>query len=98
MSQVVEERIQHICWSPASPEPYYASTRNELRPQPVGEDAGTVIFQYYPMSAVNYVSNAKVYFTIHCTIYLKVDTHNKKTKRKLDAPFTWSPIVSFCQK
>lgn len=43
-------------WSPASPEPYYIPTGNELKPQPVGEEAGTVIFQYYPMSAVNYVS------------------------------------------
>ncbi|GBP61811.1 Cytosolic carboxypeptidase Nna1 [Eumeta japonica] len=54
--QVVEERIQHITWCPASPEPYYARTGKELRPQPVGEDSGTIIFQYYPMSAVNYVS------------------------------------------
>lgn len=54
--KVVEERIQHLIWSPASPEPYYVSTGKELKPQPVGEEAGTVIFQYYPMSAVNYVS------------------------------------------
>ncbi|CAG5056032.1 unnamed protein product [Parnassius apollo] len=58
--QVVEERIQHITWSPASPEPYYIPTGKELRPQPVGEDAGTVIFQYYPMSAVNYFSRSTV--------------------------------------
>lgn len=54
---MVEEKIQHLVWSPASPEPYYISSGKELQPQPVGEDAGTVIFQYYPMSAVNYVSN-----------------------------------------
>lgn len=53
--QVVEERIQHIIWCPANPEPYYTPTGKELRPQPVGEEAGTVTFQYYPMSAVNYV-------------------------------------------
>ncbi|KAL0884039.1 hypothetical protein ABMA27_016069 [Loxostege sticticalis] len=58
--QVVEERIQHIGWNPASPEPYYIQTGKELRPQPVGEDAGTVIFQYYPMSAVNYFSRSTV--------------------------------------
>ncbi|XP_013134662.1 PREDICTED: cytosolic carboxypeptidase 2-like [Papilio polytes] len=58
--QVVEERIQHLTWSPASPEPYYVPTGKELRPQPVGEDAGTVIFQYYPMSAVNYFSRSTV--------------------------------------
>ncbi|XP_075972430.1 nna1 carboxypeptidase isoform X3 [Anticarsia gemmatalis] len=58
--QVVEEKIQHLTWSPASPEPYYISTGKELKPQPVGEDAGTVIFQYYPMSAVNYFSRSTV--------------------------------------
>ncbi|KAL4714463.1 hypothetical protein ACJJTC_017758 [Scirpophaga incertulas] len=58
--QVVEERIQHITWNPASPEPYYIPTGKELKPQPVGEDAGTVIFQYYPMSAVNYFSRSTV--------------------------------------
>ncbi|CAH0721592.1 unnamed protein product, partial [Brenthis ino] len=58
--QVVEERIQHLTWSPASPEPYYVSTGKELKPQPVGEEAGTVIFQYYPMSAVNYFSRSSV--------------------------------------
>ncbi|XP_073965826.1 nna1 carboxypeptidase isoform X2 [Choristoneura fumiferana] len=58
--QVVDERIQHVTWSPASPEPYYVPTGKELRPQPVGEEAGTVIFQYYPMSAVNYFSRSTV--------------------------------------
>ncbi|CAB3228507.1 unnamed protein product [Arctia plantaginis] len=58
--QVVEERIQHLTWNPASPEPYYIPSGKELRPQPVGEDAGTVIFQYYPMSAVNYFSRSAV--------------------------------------
>ncbi|KAF9824206.1 hypothetical protein SFRURICE_019886 [Spodoptera frugiperda] len=58
--QVVEEKIPHIVWSPASPEPYYISSGKELQPQPVGEDAGTVIFQYYPMSAVNYFSRSTV--------------------------------------
>ncbi|XP_031763401.2 cytosolic carboxypeptidase Nna1-like isoform X1 [Galleria mellonella] len=58
--QVVEERIQHTIWSPATPEAYYTPTGKELRPQPVGEDAGTVIFQYYPMSAVNYFSRSTV--------------------------------------
>ncbi|RVE52526.1 hypothetical protein evm_002920 [Chilo suppressalis] len=58
--QVVEERIQHLSWNPASPEPYYVPTGKELKPQPVGEDAGTVIFQYYPMSAVNYFSRSTV--------------------------------------
>ncbi|CAH3994046.1 unnamed protein product [Pieris brassicae] len=58
--QVIEERIQHLTWSPASPEPYYVATGKELKPQPVGEEAGTVIFQYYPMSAVNYFSRSSV--------------------------------------
>lgn len=59
--KVVEEKIQHITWGPATPEPYYISTGKELRPQPVGEEAGTVIYQYYPMSAVNYVSILNIF-------------------------------------
>ncbi|XP_041973376.1 cytosolic carboxypeptidase Nna1-like [Aricia agestis] len=58
--QVIEERIQHITWVPSSPEPYYVPSGKELKPQPVGEEAGTVIFQYYPMSAVNYFSRSTV--------------------------------------
>ncbi|XP_037870715.1 cytosolic carboxypeptidase 2 isoform X2 [Bombyx mori] len=58
--QVVEERIHHITWSPATPEPYYSPSGKELNPQPVGEEAGTVTFQYYPMSAVNYFSRSTV--------------------------------------
>lgn len=62
--QVVDERIHHVIWCPATPEPYYVPTGKELRPQPVGEDAGTVTFQYYPMSAVNYVSRGYSFIII----------------------------------
>jgi cytosolic carboxypeptidase protein 2/3 len=52
---VIEERIEHIEYTPPIPERYYVKTGKELQPKPVGEDCGTVMFQYYPMSAVNYV-------------------------------------------
>ncbi|KAL1455575.1 hypothetical protein WDU94_009659 [Cyamophila willieti] len=35
-------------------------TGREIQPNPVGEEAGTVVFQYYPMSAVNYFSRSCV--------------------------------------
>lgn len=56
--QVLEERVQHIEVAPASPEAYYVPTGREVQPQPVGEEVGQVVFQYYPVSAVNYVSLA----------------------------------------
>ena len=61
--QVLEERIQHIEASPLTPEQYYQPTGCEVQPKPVGEEAGQVVFQYYPVSAVNYVSSS-IYFII----------------------------------
>lgn len=54
--QVLEERIQHIEEMPSAPEHYYQPHGREIQPKPVGEEAGTIVFQYHPMSAVNYVS------------------------------------------
>ena len=53
--QVLEERVQHIEMPPAAPEQYYTPTGREVQPQPVGEEVGQVVYQYYPVSAVNYV-------------------------------------------
>lgn len=39
------------------PEPYYVPNGNEAQPKPVGEDCGIIVYQYYPISAVNYVRN-----------------------------------------
>lgn len=55
--QVLEERITHIEYMPPCPEQYYQPTGREIQPKPVGDEAGTIVFQYYPMSAVNYVSD-----------------------------------------
>ncbi|XP_017063768.1 cytosolic carboxypeptidase Nna1 isoform X10 [Drosophila eugracilis] len=52
--QVIEERITHIPYVPATPEPLNAPTGNELKPRPVGEESGIVVFSYSPISAVNY--------------------------------------------
>lgn len=54
--QVLEERVQHVDSSLSAPEEYYQPTGREVQPKPVGEEAGQVVFQYYPVSAVNYVS------------------------------------------
>ncbi|XP_052132932.1 cytosolic carboxypeptidase Nna1-like, partial [Frankliniella occidentalis] len=58
--QVLEERVQHIEVPPAVPEQYYSPTGREVQPQPVGEEVGQVVFQYYPVSAVNYFSRSSV--------------------------------------
>lgn len=54
--QVIEERIIHIPYVPPQPEPLNVPTGNELKPRPVGEENGIVVFTYCPISAVNYVS------------------------------------------
>lgn len=46
-------------------EPLYKFTGREIQPKQVGEDSGEVIFKYYPISSVNYVSSHSVYFTTH---------------------------------
>lgn len=56
--QVLEERIYHIEYNPEAPESYYKSSGKELQPRPVGEENGIVIYNYNPVSAVNYVSSA----------------------------------------
>uniref|UniRef100_A0A8D8LG76 Cytosolic carboxypeptidase NnaD n=2 Tax=Cacopsylla melanoneura TaxID=428564 RepID=A0A8D8LG76_9HEMI len=58
--QVIEDRVHHIEYNPPYPEEYYMVTGREIQPNPVGEEAGTVVFQYYPMSAVNYFSRSCV--------------------------------------
>ncbi|XP_077296694.1 cytosolic carboxypeptidase 2-like [Arctopsyche grandis] len=69
--QVLEHRVYHIEYSPPVPECYYIRTGRELQPKPVGEESGTVMFQYYPMSAVNYFSRSSVggsrYFMTACS-------------------------------
>ncbi|KAM7348746.1 nna1 carboxypeptidase isoform 7-T7 [Cochliomyia hominivorax] len=58
--QVIEERIKHIPNVPQQPEPFYQPTGNELKPNPVGEENGIVVFNYNPISAVNYFSRSAV--------------------------------------
>ncbi|GAB0093380.1 Nna1 [Sergentomyia squamirostris] len=55
--QVLEERIYHIEYVPETPEPYYQPTGKELQPRPVGEENGIVIYNYNPVSAVNYTNS-----------------------------------------
>lgn len=54
--KVLEQKVDHIDSVPSFPEPYYTPTGKEVQPKPVGEECGIVVYQYYPISAVNYVS------------------------------------------
>ena len=54
--QVIEEKVHHLEDWPVYPEEFYEPTGTELRPQPVGDEMGHVVYQYYPTSSVNYVS------------------------------------------
>lgn len=54
--QVLDERIHHIPYVPIKPEPYYEPTGRELRPRPVGDENGVIVYTYNPICAVNYVS------------------------------------------
>lgn len=62
--QVIEERIIHIPYVPPQPEPLNVPTGNELKPRPVGQENGIVVFTYCPISAVNYVSIKLVPITL----------------------------------
>lgn len=69
LSQVIEDRVHHIEYNPPYPEEYYMVTGREIQPNPVGEEAGTVVFQYYPMSAVNYVRMNKIKCLVQARVY-----------------------------
>ncbi|CAL4122745.1 unnamed protein product, partial [Meganyctiphanes norvegica] len=56
--QVLQDKIQHICDWPIYPEPFYDQSGCELRPQPVGDELGRIVYQYYPTSSVNYFSRS----------------------------------------
>ncbi|PNF23664.1 hypothetical protein B7P43_G02497 [Cryptotermes secundus] len=75
--QVLEERVKHVDTTLSTPEEYYQPTGREVQPKPVGEEAGQVVFQYYPVSAVNYFSRSSVggskYFLDSCPCGDKVD-------------------------
>ncbi|KAH8308543.1 hypothetical protein KR044_001741, partial [Drosophila immigrans] len=59
--QVIEERVVHIPCVPPHAEPLNVPTGNELKPRPVGEENGIIVFTYCPISAVNYEhSNLKL--------------------------------------
>lgn len=51
--------MRHIDSTPATPEPYYVPTGREPKPKPVSEEFGSVIFNYCPTSATNYVSDSR---------------------------------------
>ncbi|KAF2362086.1 Peptidase M14 carboxypeptidase A [Trinorchestia longiramus] len=58
--QVVSPAVHHILDWPLYPEPFYRATGSELRPQPVGDETGRLVYLYNPTSAVNYFSRSCV--------------------------------------
>ncbi|KAL3266621.1 hypothetical protein HHI36_010785 [Cryptolaemus montrouzieri] len=58
--QVITESVEHITSVPSQPEPYYTPTGLEMQPKPSGEEYGMIVFQYSPISAVNYFSRSSV--------------------------------------
>lgn len=57
--QVLEEKIKHISYIPPTPEPYYTPSGKEPQPKPTGDEFGIIVYQYTPISAVNYVSDRR---------------------------------------
>lgn len=77
--QVLDEKIEHIDYNPSTPETYYVPNGKEVQPKPMGDEYGTIVFQYYPVSAINYVSNHNYHNYIHIFHYLHnahVQSHN----------------------
>ncbi|XP_053256468.1 cytosolic carboxypeptidase 2 isoform X7 [Podarcis raffonei] len=46
--EVIKDYIHHIEWVPPEPEPFYQPTENEMAPEVMGEDHGTVVYVIDP--------------------------------------------------
>ncbi|XP_028596479.1 cytosolic carboxypeptidase 2 isoform X7 [Podarcis muralis] len=46
--EVIKDYIHHIEWVPPEPEPFYQPTENEMAPEVMGEDRGTVVYVIDP--------------------------------------------------
>jgi len=60
---VVPEKVRHFNIPPAGPEPFYVSTGSEPQPRPVGDEMGTVIYDYQPKLCVDYVMRTIILLT-----------------------------------
>ncbi|XP_076028749.1 cytosolic carboxypeptidase 3-like isoform X2 [Oratosquilla oratoria] len=58
--QVLPDYVQHLEDWPLYPEPFYEPTGTELRPQPVGDESGRIVYEYLPASTVNYFTRSCV--------------------------------------
>ncbi|XP_068230422.1 cytosolic carboxypeptidase 2-like isoform X3 [Palaemon carinicauda] len=58
--QVIQDKVHHIEDWPIYPEAFYEQSGTELRPQPVGDEIGRLVYHYYPTSSVNYFSRSCV--------------------------------------
>uniref|UniRef100_A0A0K2TS16 Cytosolic carboxypeptidase NnaDlike [Bombyx mori] n=1 Tax=Lepeophtheirus salmonis TaxID=72036 RepID=A0A0K2TS16_LEPSM len=56
--QVLFSRIKHIRSNPSDPELFYSCTGKEPTPRPIGEDHGSLIYEYISSNPLNYFSKS----------------------------------------
>ncbi|XP_016840121.1 cytosolic carboxypeptidase 2 isoform X2 [Nasonia vitripennis] len=79
--QVLPDRVRHVEYSPAEPEPFYVPTGKEPRPKPIGDESGTIVYRYCPANATNYFSRSCI---------------GGSTVLSLDAPSTIEETAADC--
>ncbi|KAK4886667.1 hypothetical protein RN001_002938 [Aquatica leii] len=55
--QVLNERVKHIYYVPSTPEPYYVQTGKELKPKPLGDKRGKLVYIYPSLSISNFLTS-----------------------------------------
>nr|XP_033784489.1 cytosolic carboxypeptidase 2 isoform X2 [Geotrypetes seraphini] len=58
--EVIEDEIYHIEWVPLTAEEFYQPTGKERKPQIVGEDNGTVVYQINPATKGSYFTCSQI--------------------------------------
>ncbi|XP_053143449.1 cytosolic carboxypeptidase 2 isoform X2 [Hemicordylus capensis] len=58
--EVIQDQIHHIEWVPPGPEPFYQPTGNEISPEVMGDERGTVVYQIYQATNGTCFSGSRV--------------------------------------
>ncbi|XP_054828802.1 cytosolic carboxypeptidase 2 isoform X2 [Eublepharis macularius] len=58
--EVIQNRIHHIEWVPAEPEPFYEPTGKEITPEVMGDDCGTVVYYIDPATKGTFFTGSRV--------------------------------------
>ncbi|XP_048341891.1 cytosolic carboxypeptidase 2 isoform X2 [Sphaerodactylus townsendi] len=58
--EVIQDQIHHIEWVPAEPEPFYQPTGNEIAPEIMGEDCGTIVYYIAPATKGTLFTGSRV--------------------------------------